>query len=663
MADTTQHRAADQSDGQTTQAEYEATIHHTLVWDDAGGHTHAGTGADGTPITKIGTLIADADFATYSIKSGANALITFASTSMNFNSRATTNAVFTAPDINGGTVDAITSLTVVNAVDIGSWGLRASTLTADGLTSGRVIFAGANGLLSDDSDFTFVTDTLTVTKIAATTFTGAISSAIGGNTFGSTTFSGTVALGNNTLDNVNYMTGPTGSVMDFRSNTNGSADIEAVAFRVRNAADNGNLNWLTVTGKTNTPVLDFQGRGCNNLGAAGNDFGASNTLVATTMSGNIALGQNAITNIGNMTIIPDTTGTLIDFLLETEWTIGTLINANFGSATTLTGTITGIYMNFDNNVTGKATGGANIRCFMAETPALIQTDTSSSNYISFFVGNSGALVQNTAAGTILWDGMYIAMPVITEATGTVMSDGIHIAMSTSTDGGDSYGIRITGATSTNFDNHAGMLITMNGAGDIAINVATGTSLLQETRLGGSLFITEAAAASGDVIGDGQIWIRDDAPNTLWFTDDDGTDHAIQTGASAVKHEFHVPFEDPTGQVGNWDVVEINTAQDTHFIFQVSESFEALVNAKVVMIPDTTETIQWDINVSVAASGEAYNNDDRSAVNQQVGVTASALTEVDISGQLTGIAGGDYVAIDFQSDTANLRIIGFEFDYT
>lgn len=40
------------------------------------------------------------------------------------------------------------------------------------LTSGRVPFATTNGRLTDDADFTFATDTLTVTKIAATTLTG-----------------------------------------------------------------------------------------------------------------------------------------------------------------------------------------------------------------------------------------------------------------------------------------------------------------------------------------------------------------------------------------------------------------------------------------------------------------------------------------------------------
>tara|TARA_B100000287_G_C20651126_1_gene786957 strand:+ start:621 stop:2273 length:1653 start_codon:yes stop_codon:yes gene_type:complete len=72
-------------------------------------------------------------------------------------------------DINGGTVDGITSLTAGGDLDIGSHDLRAATLTADGLTNGRVVFAGSNGVLSDDSDLSFSSDTLTATQIAGTT--------------------------------------------------------------------------------------------------------------------------------------------------------------------------------------------------------------------------------------------------------------------------------------------------------------------------------------------------------------------------------------------------------------------------------------------------------------------------------------------------------------
>ena len=179
---------------------------------------------------------------------------------------------------------------------------------------------------------------------------------------------------------------------------------------------------------------------------------------------------------------------------------------------------------------------------------------------------------------------------------------------------------------------------------------------------GVFYLVEKAAAGADVAGEGKIWVKDAIPNTLFFTDDAGTDHAILTGATATKHEFHIPFEDPTGVVGNWDVVSINASQDTHFVLQIPESFESLIHANIVMIPDATETIQFDLLISVSSNGEAYNNDERSDLDITVGVTLNILTEVDISIYLTGLTAGDYVAIDFQSDTNNLRIVGFEFDY-
>ena len=85
-----------------------------------------------------------------------------------------TNKTLTAPDINGGTADSLTSLTIANNVDVGNFTVRAKGLLADDLTAGRVVFAGTNGVLSDDSDFSFSTDTLTVTKIGAFEAAGAI---------------------------------------------------------------------------------------------------------------------------------------------------------------------------------------------------------------------------------------------------------------------------------------------------------------------------------------------------------------------------------------------------------------------------------------------------------------------------------------------------------
>lgn len=72
--------------------------------------------------------------------------------------------------------------TIDLGVTLSNLGLRAAgtaypittsgAVTFGSLTAGRVTFAGASGLLSDDADMTFSVDTLTVTKIAATTFSG-----------------------------------------------------------------------------------------------------------------------------------------------------------------------------------------------------------------------------------------------------------------------------------------------------------------------------------------------------------------------------------------------------------------------------------------------------------------------------------------------------------
>lgn len=52
--------------------------------------------------------------------------------------------------------------------DVGAFDIRAQTGTFDSLTSGRVAFISTNGLLIDDADITFSTDTLTVTGLTVT---------------------------------------------------------------------------------------------------------------------------------------------------------------------------------------------------------------------------------------------------------------------------------------------------------------------------------------------------------------------------------------------------------------------------------------------------------------------------------------------------------------
>jgi hypothetical protein len=49
----------------------------------------------------------------------------------------------------------------------------------------------------------------------------------------------------------------------------------------------------------------------------------------------------------------------------------------------------------------------------------------------------------------------------------------------------------------------------------------------------SLFLDEQAAADGSVVGDGQFWVKNDAPNIAKFTDDDGTDFSLAHNATTT----------------------------------------------------------------------------------------------------------------------------------
>jgi len=75
------------------------------------------------------------------------------------------SASFQSADINGGTIDGITSLTVANNIDIGSHGFRALQLQDDSLTNTRVVFAGSSGVLSDNSKFTFASNKLSIPSL------------------------------------------------------------------------------------------------------------------------------------------------------------------------------------------------------------------------------------------------------------------------------------------------------------------------------------------------------------------------------------------------------------------------------------------------------------------------------------------------------------------
>ncbi|MBI2405431.1 hypothetical protein HYV21_00035 [Candidatus Microgenomates bacterium] len=215
----------------------------------------------------------------------------------------------------------------------------------------------------------------------------------------------------------------------------------------------------------NQELVRFDGDGTQGIYFNYN-VGIGDTSPAAALTvGNGDVFQVASTGI--ITNSPTTTGTLLDYNLETEWTTGTILNADYASATTLTGGVTGIALNLNNSVTPAA--GTDITGVTLRTPALTQTTAVTSNYTGYQIPAAGALVQNTAGGVINWRGLDIQMPNITQTTGTVTSTGIRVLGGTVTSG-TSYGLII--------DSNAGN-VGIGTTGPIASLNIQGTNPAQE----------------------------------------------------------------------------------------------------------------------------------------------------------------------------------------
>lgn len=77
---------------------------------------------------------------------------------------------------------------------------------------------------------------------------------------------------------------------------------------------------------------------------------------------------------------------------------------------------------------------------------------------------------------------------------------------------------------------------INNGGNFAIGRASAyTKLTVE----GAITLKEQADADGDNAGYGQIWVHDDEPNTLWFTNDVGTDVQLGVGSGGGSGSIHL----------------------------------------------------------------------------------------------------------------------------
>ena len=213
----------------------------------------------------------------------------------------------------------------------------------------------------------------------------------------------------------------------------------------------------------------------------------------------IAFDCTAMTSNGTLTITPATNGTFLDFVVD-GWGYGTLINADFGVAETLTDDTIGMLLEFNGNVT--MTTDKDVTGYQILLPALTQSANNTTTIIGFDLPTAGALNQS-AAGAIVWKGFNIQLPNQQEATGTATSYGIYIIAGTVTSG-NQYGIYFPAGTLTTAIDLAGTAtngISFSGTCSTAGIVFSGTATEAAISIGGTydhgIYFTEDPAA-GDV---------------------------------------------------------------------------------------------------------------------------------------------------------------------
>jgi len=168
-----------------------------------------------------------------------------------------------------------------------------------------------------------------------------------------------------------------------------------------------------------------------------------------------------------ITISPTAAGTFLDFELETEWVSGTLINADFASATTLTGAAKGINLNFSGV---HADSDQDITAIDLTFPDLALAAVSKTIK---GIEISGDTITQTSSGSSVWTGLDITIPTMVETGGKLTATGVKIVGGTCTTDPITYGIALSGTFET-----AG--INIEGTHVLALGIGSTTALTTAT---------------------------------------------------------------------------------------------------------------------------------------------------------------------------------------
>ena len=161
-------------------------------------------------------------------------------------------------------------------------------------------------------------------------------------------------------------------------------------------------------------------------------------IVATTLAFSGAMtADGALAIIGAITISPGAAGTFLDFVLETEWVSGTLINVDGGTGVTFNSDVIGVSLDLATNVT--AADDCDITGYKVMLPDL--SAATDMFFTGFDLSEAGAITN--ATNTFTWKGLNVLMPDMTQSSGTLNVYGVFLTGGSYTSGNE-YGVYITG---------------------------------------------------------------------------------------------------------------------------------------------------------------------------------------------------------------------------
>ena len=149
-------------------------------------------------------------------------------------------------------------------------------------------------------------------------------------------------------------------------------------------------------------------------------------------------------------------------------------------------------------------------------------------------------------------------------------------------------------------------------------------------------------------------------HVVTYTRADGT---AVVSAGGTK-EFFIPFPSATTVTDTtWAAKLMNITNTGVISWFMPNDFTTLTEAVIPVLPDATETIQWDIATHFGAVGEDESTHTDSAANATSAVTDDQIAELDISGELTGVAANDYVGLLITADITAIQALGVRIKYS